>query len=341
MACVDLFCGAGGLTHGLRSAGVPVVAGVDIDPACRFPYEANNAGAVFWESDISQLSGDEVRDWFGDADRRVLAGCAPCQPFSSYTRQRTIANKERWSLLCHFARLAEETQPHVVTMENVPKIERHDVFSDFVSKLRRLGFEVRHRVANCIDYGLPQRRRRIVLIASRIGVIEIPKGRANRAATVKDAIWGLPDIRDGEASESDPLHRAAGLSSLNRERIRASHPGGTWRDWPPELRAKCHLKATGSTYSSVYGRMSWDKPAPVLTTQFYSFGTGRYGHPEQDRAISLREGATLQGFPADYKFLEGKEKPSLSVLGRLIGNAVPCPLAEAIGSAIVKRTRRT
>ncbi|GAB5519474.1 MAG: DNA cytosine methyltransferase [Rhodothermales bacterium] len=339
--CVDLFCGAGGLTHGLQAENVSVVAGIDVDSACRHAYEANN-GARFIEQDVSKTTLEELSALYGDADVRVLAGCAPCQPFSTYAqRYDTFAQPEdpastpRWALLNHFARLVEGVRPELVTMENVPSVGKHSVYADFVRKLERLDYRVWDGVVDCTDYGLPQQRRRMVLLASRLGDIELVEPTHDRASvTVQQFVEGLPPLAAGEASSSDPLHTAAKLSALNLERIRASKPGGTWRDWPDHLRARCHRRDTGKTYPSVYGRMEWGAPAPTLTTQFFGFGNGRFGHPEQDRAISLREGAILQGFPESYSFVPEGKKIYFKTLGRMIGNAVPVTLGKVIGRSI-------
>jgi DNA (cytosine-5)-methyltransferase 1 len=146
----------------------------------------------------------------------------------------------------------------------------------------------------------------------------------------------LEPIKDGETSIEDPLHRASKLSSINKKRICQSRPGGTWRDWDRELRASCHLKPSGKSYVSVYSRMEGDKPAPTITTQFYNFGTGRFGHPDQDRALSLREGALLQTFPKYYKFIDPNHPFSIKCLGKHIGNAVPVKLGKIIGKSIMK-----
>ena len=338
VACIDLFCGAGGLTHGLTSAGIRVVAGIDVDPACHYPFETNNA-ARFVNCDVSRLTGTQLNDMFGKADIRILAGCAPCQPFSAYSHRYDITGSSRWSLLKQFGRLVRETLPDLVTMENVPLVAKHTVFDDFIRGLERKGYIVYHDVINCASYGLPQNRRRMVLIASRHGDIElIPPPRKGRR-TVRAAIGNLPPVGSGETHPSDSLSAASRLSKLNLERIRVSRPGGTWRDWPTHLVAKCHRSKSGHTYPAVYGRMRWDEPAPTLTTQFYGFGNGRFGHPEQDRAITLREGAILQGFPKAYAFVPSEQPVRFTTLGRMIGNAVPVTLGKAIGRSIATHLR--
>lgn len=336
VACVDLFCGAGGLTHGLIDAGVRVVAGVDSDDACEHPYTANHDGVAFHKRDVAKLEALEIHDWFGDASIRVLAGCAPCQPFSTYSQRYETIGTERWRLLDHFGRLVKEVEPDVVTMENVPTVTKHAVFDNFVATLERQGYEVWYEVIDCAKYGLPQRRRRTVLLASLHGPITLRQPDASQAKTVQDVLKGLPVIRHGGSDEADPLHTAARLSPLNLERIKASKPGGSWRDWPKHLVAACHRKKTGKRYPSVYGRMKWDQPAPTLTTQFYGFGSGRFGHPTQARGLSLREGAVLQGFPQNYSFVPDGEPIQFKGLGRLIGNAVPVELGRVIGESIIE-----
>lgn len=338
IACVDLFCGAGGLTRGLIDAGVRVVAGVDLDKACKHPYKANNS-STFYSRDVAKLKGSKVNKWFGTASVRVLAGCAPCQPFSSYSQRYETVGTERWGLLNHFARLVKEVKPDIVTMENVPTVTKHSVFDDFLAALRRQGYEVWFKVIDCADYGLPQRRRRTVLLASLHGPIELHAPDKAVKKTVQDALKGLPVLRHGTSDGDDPLHTASSLSDLNYERIQASKPGGTWRDWPKHLIAKCHRKKTGKSYPGVYGRMSWNGPAPTLTTQFFGFGSGRFGHPSQARGLSLREGAILQGFPRNYSFVPKGKSIQLKVLGRLIGNAVPVDLGRVIGESIVKHVK--
>lgn len=340
VVCVDLFCGVGGLTHGLIQAGVRVVAGVDFDETCAHPYTANHKEIAFYKHDIAKLRGSEVEKWFGNAPIRVLAGCAPCQPFSTYSQRYDTVGTERWGLLNHFARLIEELKPDILTMENVPTVRKHEVFDDFIGTLQRLKYKVWYDDVDCVRYGLPQRRRRTVLLASLHGAIELREPDASKIRTVRDAINTLPILMQGGSDKEDPLHTASSLSALNLERIQASKPGGSWRDWPKHLIAKCHTKKTGKTYPSVYGRMKWDEPAPTLTTQFYGFGNGRFGHPTQARGLSLREGAILQGFPQDYSFIADGEPIQFKRLGRLIGNAVPVELGRAIGESIIEHITR-
>jgi len=332
---VDLFCGAGGLSHGFRQAGIRVVAGFDLDPSCAYPFESNN-DARFVKADIVNVKGSELNSLFSKGAIRVLAGCAPCQPFSTYRQGAADSTDKRWNLLLQFARLIKEIKPEVVTMENVPRIEKQDVFKKFLRVLSRLGYEISFQVVNCADYGVPQVRKRLVLLASKLGEISLIPPTHTKRVTVRETIGNLPPLAAGQINANDLLHQASALSPTNLKRIKASRPGGTWRDWDRRLVAECHKKETGRSYPGVYARMSWDEPSPTMTTQFFGFGNGRFGHPEQDRGISLREGALLQSFPKGYRFVTDGEPIHRKVLGRLIGNAVPVRLGAVIGSAISK-----
>ncbi len=335
ISCVDLFCGLGGLTHGLIRGGVRVAAGIDIDSSCRFPYETNN-DAAFVERDIRNLTGPELSGLFGPTSgARLLAGCAPCQPFSTYSRKgRHIRKDAKWDLVNDFGRLVQEAQPDLVTMENVPQLLDHQVFENFLDALA--GYSKWWGVVECARYGVPQSRKRLVLLASRLGPITLtPPTESESRRTVRDAIAHLPPLAAGESDHEDALHSACSLAPINLQRIRASRPGGTWRDWDESLKAGCHRKVSGETYPSVYGRMEWDSPAPTITTQCFGYGNGRFGHPEQDRAISLREAAVLQTFPDTYRFLPEGERPRFSVLGRLIGNAVPVRIGEVVATSLL------
>ena len=336
---VDLFCGGGGLTCGLRQAGIDVRMGVDFDERCEYAYEHNN-NAKFLHKSVTDVSANDVGDNFREGRISLLAGCAPCQTFSKYTQKATWRDK-RWLLLDEFTRLVGETHPQLVTMENVPKLEDQKVFSRFTEALHDLGYHVCHQVVECPKYGLPQLRQRVVLIASIFGEIKVPPPPKDvHVQTVREIIGDLPRLKAGECDPDDRLHFSAALSALNMKRIKASRPGGTWRDWPRRLVAKCHRKDTGKTYGGVYGRMSWDKPAPTMTTQFYGFGNGRFGHPEQDRAISIREGAMFQGFPRDYQFVSEGEHANISLLGKMIGNAVPVQLGRLIGETFITHLKQ-
>ncbi len=332
---VDIFCGAGGLTHGFRLEGYAVAAGIDVDEACRYAFEHNNE-APFLRKDVSYLSAQELLDLFYQGEPKILVGCAPCQPFSTYNQKKA---DPKWRLIRRFGELVCDTKPDIISMENVPRLmefREGRVFGDFTARLKAAGYHVDHQIVFLPNYGLPQRRSRLVLLASRHGSIRLekPTFEPNSYRTVEEAIGNLPVLRAGAIDPRDPLHRASRMSELNRRRIRASKPGGSWKDWSEDLVAKCHRAKSGRSYEAVYGRMKADEPSPTITTQFFGFGNGRFGHPHQHRALSLREGAILQSFPRDYAFVAPGDAIEFKKLGRMIGNAVPVLLSRAIARTI-------
>jgi DNA (cytosine-5)-methyltransferase 1 len=338
---IDLFAGAGGLSHGLTKAGIEVKLGIDLDPACAFPYQSNHS-ADFMLADVASVPLKELTSYLRGGEHTLVAGCAPCQPFSTYSQGRKNYKSSKWRLLNAFSGIVESVKPTFVTMENVSSLRNQSVFQRFVRRLRDLKFHVWYGEVDCRQYGIAQTRRRLVLLASQMGAIEIlPPTHPDQDQwrTVRDTIGTLPALEAGQASRSDLLHRCSKLSDLNLRRMQASRPGGSWKDWPRELRAKCHTRETGNRFISVYGRMRWDSPSPTITTQCFGFGSGRFGHPQQDRAISLREAALLQSFPKTYRFVE-QEEFFMGEVGRLIGNAVPPRLGEIIGKSLVAHASR-
>lgn len=226
-------------------------------------------------------------------------------------------------------------------MENVPEMSlmKHQVFKSFMDGLSSKGYHITSQIVKCAEYGVPQTRERLVVMASRLGCISLipPTHPPGSYRTVRDAIARLPPLTaGGPPPAEDPLHRSCRLSPVNLKRIRATPEGGGWNDWPKALRLACHQRASGKTYPSVYGRMRWDDLAPTLTTQCFGLGNGRFGHPEQDRAISLREAATLQTFPPGYEFVAPGERLTFKHIGKHIGNAVPARLGEVIALSIKK-----
>lgn len=332
---VDIFCGIGGLTHGFVLEGFQSVAGYDTDVACKYSFEVNNR-SEFIEADVELLTGAEVNARFPEDLPRILVGCAPCQPFSSYTNKQKSKDQKKWSLLSSYGRIIDEIEPEVISMENVPSLSGKQIFRDFLVLLKKNGYDIWWENVFCPDYGVPQRRNRLVLLGSRLGDISLidPTHSTDQYKTVRDTIDHLPRLQAGEVDSEDPLHRASNMSSLNLKRIRNSVPGGTWRDWDENLLATCHKRESGSSYYNVYARMEWDELSPTITTQFIGFGNGRFGHPEQDRALSLREGALLQTFPVDYQFVDPVSQIYITRLAKHIGNAVPVKLARVIAQSI-------
>lgn len=336
---VDLFCGIGGLTHGVQKTGIKVIAGIDIDSTCKYAYEVNNK-SLFINKGVEDVTATEIGALYPKDCVKILMGCAPCQPFSNYSLRyiKDGRKDDKWKLLYYFLDFVENIEPDIVSMENVPQLVKEKIFTDFTEKLKQLDYNVSWNIVNCANYGVPQNRYRLVLLASRFGEINLitPEYVEDNFLTVGDVIRNLPPIEDGKNSNDDLMHRASKLSETNKCRIKQSVPGGTWQDWDKDLQLPCHKRSTGKGYRAVYGRMEWNKPSPTITTQFYGYGNGRFGHPEQDRAISLREGALLQSFPANYKFIDENDPQTNRQIGIHIGNAVPVELGKAIGVSIQK-----
>jgi DNA (cytosine-5)-methyltransferase 1 len=332
----DFFSGCGGTSAGLRAAGMHIVFGLDNDPSAAATFQRNFQDAEFVEEDLAKVHTRSVAslvDRARDTGKLLFSACAPCQPFSRQNRTQRNLNPGR-SLLLEFFRFIECYLPDFVFVENVPGLERfaqtEAPLRTFVDCLRGLGYDVEYGIVDCRRYGVPQRRLRLVLLASLLGQPSFPAethgpGTRRRFTTVRDWIGDLPPIAAGEEHARIANHRAGALSELNMRRIRATPTGGDRRDWPPELLLKCHRK-DGAGYIDVYGRMKWDAPATGLTTKCVSLSNGRFGHPEQDRALSVREAASLQTFPRRFRF-EG----NLFGMARQIGNAVPVVLAERFG----------
>lgn len=337
---IDLFCGVGGMTHGFVRQGFDVVAGIDIDKTCRYAYETNNR-TKFLEEDIANVTAELLNKEFGeDCDVRVLIGCAPCQPFSNLNVRKRVHSKKKKFPLERFAELIAQVRPEIVSMENVKGLTqkgRSTVFKDFLKTLDENGYKVFYKVIDCSDYGVPQKRHRLILLASRMGNIRlIDPTHEKKKVTVRETIAGLPPINDGQIHSKDPLHRTSKLSPLNKRRIVATPAnGGNSSAWPEELKLACHKKKTGRSYKgTVYGRMRWEQPSPTMTTQCYGLGNGRFGHPTQHRAISLREAALFQTFPMSYRFAPDTEAIFMKSIARHIGNAVPVRMGEVIAKSI-------
>ena len=246
---VDLFCGAGGLTQGLVRGGIKVVAGIDLDPYCRYPFEANNH-AKFIEEDVGALSADRLRKLYGRGGLRLLAGCAPCQPFSTYSRSgRSPRYKDEWPLVSSFGRLVQDLQPDLVTMENVPQLADHMVFAEFLVSLS--GYRVWWDVVDCAKLGVPQTRQRLVLMGSKLGARApfLPKGRY-KAKSVRDTIAKLPSIAAGGADPKDNLHTSSKLSPSQLH----AHPNVRSRWYVARLGRR---SARGVPSESHRGHLSW------------------------------------------------------------------------------------
>jgi len=338
---LDFFCGAGGLTRGLLDAGIDVVAGVDADESCRQTYEENNEPSTFHTYDIRKLGVAQIKTFASDAmvspDDLLLAACAPCQAFSQQRKSERVRLDA--TLLTEFGRLVQEIKPGWVLVENVPGIMRVPGFSTYRRFLKMLDdCEYEYDVAplNAKYYGVPQNRVRMVLVASRLCPISLPERthgiKGQDLATVRETIKHFPAIGPGEKDPDIPNHRTSDLTPINVKRIKATpRNGGDRRSWPKKLWLDCHLKDYEG-HTDVYGRLYWDQPAPTLTGKCNSLSNGRYGHPTQDRAISLREAAALQSFHDKYEFFG-----VLRTVAQHIGNAVPPRLGKVLGEHFVHK----
>jgi len=349
LKAVDFFCGAGGMTCGMMQAGIEVLAGIDIDPSCKETYENNNAPSKFIEEDVISLTPERLVELTGirrGDDSLIFIGCSPCQ---YWTKIRTTKDKSEKTknLLEGFREFVHLFRPGYIVVENVPGLykKRDDnILGKFLESLEGEPYNILHNnVINTIRYGVPQNRERYLLIASRVvSAVELPEFENIKSLTVRNFIGpdnGFDPIPAGHKDDSDFRHTSANLSDRNLRRLRLTKPdGGTrygWKD-DPELQIPTY-KGKDEYFRNVYGRMFWDRPAPTITTKFHSLSNGRFGHPEENRAISLREGATLQTFPKDYKFFGS----SIGSISRQIGNAVPPEFARRIGCAIVQSHQRS
>jgi DNA (cytosine-5-)-methyltransferase len=345
MIAIDFFCGAGGLSKGLALSGINVLAGIDNNILCRDTYNNNNAPSRFVHADMKEYMPENLLALFPqlndvNRDDLLLAGCAPCQPFSQANKSEERSPDA--TLLSQFGRFVEFFLPGQVMIENVPGIARvkgNSTFKRFIRLLERNGYSVVYKPTNAKYFGVPQNRVRLLVIATRGITAKFPvqthankpKNNQNRLVTVRNVIEHFPPLQAGQQSDEIPNHVAANLSQLNLERLRHTpHDGGGRRDWPKELCLRCHSGGYEG-HTDVYGRMFWDKPSPTLTCKCQSISNGRYAHPEQDRAISLREAAAIQTFPDDYIFYG-----SNTSIAAQIGNAVPVLLGRVMGEHFQK-----
>jgi DNA (cytosine-5)-methyltransferase 1 len=339
---VDFFCGAGGMSLGFSKAGITVLGGIDNDKDCRATYEKNISGAKFIKHDISTLSAPELGRRLA-LERNdpflIFAGCSPCQFWSKIRTNKTKALQTAF-LLKQFQKFIRHFLPGLVVVENVPGLhnqKKKTILPDFIRFLESLGYAWDDGIINAFHYGVPQNRRRYLLIATRLApVIALPSPVPDSSLTVRSflGIWnGFREIAAGHRDISDFQHTSSGLSPNNLRRIRKTTESGgdraAWKD--DEILQIDAYRGRDNIFRDVYARMYWDRPAPTITTRFNSFSNGRFGHPAENRAISIREGATLQTFPKDFVF----HGTNLTSLARQIGNAVPPELARRIGQHLI------
>lgn len=348
LKAVDFFCSGGGMSYGMQKAGIKILAGIDVDGSCEETYKANIKGAEFIKADVFDLEEEYLEKKLNlkkNDKKLVLIGCSPCQFWSIINTDKTKSQKSK-NLLVEFSRFVKYFNPGYVVVENVPGVLRKKEESglqDFIDWLENNKYKVHYDVHNVSDYGVPQNRKRFTLIANRVSDKKIaPIKREGEKLLVKDVIGehnGFPKVKAGHKDSSVFLHSVAGLSSLNILRLENTEKNGgsriSYAD-NKELAPKCHHNDK-INFKDTYGRMSWGKPAPTITTKFFSISNGRFGHPEENRALSLREGAVLQSFPKTYRF----HGTSVATIARIIGNAVPPAYAKRIGEAIVDSQKTT
>ena len=340
LKAVDFFCCSGGVTHGFQTANIDVLGGIDIAGEYKETYELNNPGSKFIQADIATLQPHELEsqlDIKKDMDNLIFIGCSPCQYYTTIQTDKTKSSKGRL-LLEEFKRFVEYFSPGYIFIENVPGLEKKNgtPLSNFKDFLSERNYVFSDKVINAAEYNVPQNRKRYVLIATRVNNrIIVPKGHKSKSPTVRDAIGSFRPICSGYKDKNvERKHWTAGIKPINLKRLqKTKHDGGTRLEWKddPELQLNCYVNKD-MTFKDVYGRMHWDRPSPTITTKFFSISNGRFGHPEQDRALSLREGARLQSFPMNYNFISS----NFSTVARMIGNAVPPQMAKKIGIALIK-----
>ena len=332
---IDLFSGCGGLTVGLKRAGFKVLGAVDVDPLSIRTYQANHKDVAVWETDIRDLEPAEIKSTLGlrKGDLDLLTGCPPCQGFSTMRTLNGafVVDDPRNDLLLEFLRFVEALRPRTVMMENVPGLAADERFTFFCSRMQKIGYSGDHRILDAEEYGVPQRRRRLIYLAGFRMKIPFAE-RARKMKTVKDAIGGLP--KAGESN--DPVHdmpekRTPRIMELIR---RIPKDGGSRTDLPEADQLDCHKRCNG--FKDVYGRMAWDDVAPTITSGCFNPSKGRFLHPEENRAITMREAALLQGFPSRYKFPTINSKTAIALM---VGNALPPPFITT-HAKMIKNTLR-
>ena len=334
----DFFSGCGGTAQGFLQAGLDIVVGIDNDKDAAETYKYNIKPELFLNDDIRNIKTDSLKKYinkYKKSDYILFCGCAPCQPFSSQNKKRFSKEDKRFSLLDEFSRFVEFYEPDFIFFENVPGMKKlepqESPLYKFEKKLKSMGYDVAGPKIICAeDYGVPQKRRRLILIASKSGKIDFPKPThgpmcKNNFVTVRQAIGSLSKVSAGKEDKKFLNHKSAKLSDVNLARIKSIKEGESIKDCKEELSLNCYNIHKG--HGDVYGRLKWDEPSVTLTTKCTSFSNGRFGHPEQDRALTPREAACLQSFPLDFEF----KGAGVTSWGKQVGNAVPVKLAEAFG----------
>ena len=340
LEAIDVFAGGGGLTVGLKRAGFDVVAAVELEQQAFSTYTANHPEVHALHQDVRTVAGSDLSNLCSGEIVDLLAGCPPCQGFTSLTAKYKTEDP-RNDLVLEMSRLAEEICPRAIMMENVPGLANKGstLYEGLKRRLRRMGYCLTEGILEAADYGVPQFRRRLVLLGGLGFEIGLPKpthARVQRDGllpwkTVNDAIGHmsepvtLDDARKSGGVERSSWHVVRTLSPENTKRIQAARAGASWTTIPESLRPECHRNGYRG-FSNVYGRMEWDSPSPTITGGCTTLSKGRFGHPVANRTISVREAALLQTFPEEYLF----DTPYMEYVCNVIGNALPCDFAAAV-----------
>ncbi|NOR44834.1 MAG: DNA (cytosine-5-)-methyltransferase [Candidatus Delongbacteria bacterium] len=339
---IDFFCGGGGMSFGMQEAGIEILAGIDYDENCRDTYEANIGKGKFIHANVFDLKENNLQKQLGlikNDDSLLLIGCSPCQFWSIINTDKNKSEKSK-NLLVEFERFVKYLNPGYVVVENVPGVlrkKKESGLEDFISWLEKSNYTVHFKIHNTNDFGVPQNRKRFTLVANRLGQNKIfPLVDNGKKLCVKDVLGennGFPRISAGSIDKSDFLHSVPSITETTLKRLqKIKTDGGDRFDFAddPELQLNC-FKGRDKSFKDTFGRLWWNRPSPTITTKFTSVSNGRFVHPEENRALSLREGATIQSFPKSYKFYGN----SFSSIARLIGNAVPPEYSKKIGQAII------
>ena len=353
LTAIDLFCGAGGLTLGLKRAGFNVVAGVEINPEIAKTYKANHPTTKLLIRDVREITGKEILELTGLKEIDLVAGCPPCQGFTTLTT-KYHRKDPRNDLVLEMARIVEEMKPKMVMMENVPGLAARGkhLLDEFVERLESLGYRVNKRVLQMADYGVPQSRRRLVLLAGKGFEIPLPEPTHCRTGdgkkglkpwlTLADVIKNMP--KPVTLSRSKKLggpkkfnwHIVSDLKEISIRRLKTLNAGDGRKSLPKELRPKCHVNSDRG-FQNVYGRLSWEQTPPTITSGFTRTCMGRYGHPDDLRTISVREAASIQTFPMNYEF----DTDFMNVACDLVGNALPYRFARKVAQTCLNAWQET
>lgn len=341
LTAIDVFSGCGGLSCGLKAAGFDVLGAIEVDERAAKTYSVNHSKTTLFQNDVRELTSETLMRKLklkkGELD--LLAGCPPCQGFSRLKTKNRIAthDDERNDLIFDFLRLVRELAPKTVMLENVPGLAEDVRFEKFCKILSKDGYTITFEVLNVGDYGVAQRRKRLILLASKFGQVSLAE-KTSIKRTVRDVIGGLPS----PGASGDLLHDLKRQHSEKVMSIIRAIPrnGGSRKDLPKKLILGCHKRTNG--FKDVYGRMSWDDLSPTITSGCTNPSKGRFIHPEQNRSITLREAALLQGFPTNYKFIP---KYGIQATALMVGNALPPPFicmhAMSLAKNLYENARKT